>query len=71
VANTGAASATIVDARRHAVTATVGVGAGPSHVAFDPDGECAYVACSGSNDVAVLAPARHEVIGTIAAGAAL
>jgi len=67
VANTGAASATIVDAERQAVVATLPTGAGPSHVAFDPDGECAYVACSGSDDVAVVAPARQEVVATIAA----
>ena len=67
VANTGAASATVVDTARQAVTATLPVGAGPSHVAFDAASECAFVACSGSDTVAVVVPARGEVVATIAA----
>ena len=35
--------------------------------ADDPDGECAYVACSGSNDVAVVVPGCQQLVGTIPA----
>jgi DNA-binding beta-propeller fold protein YncE len=70
VANTGGASVTVVDAERHEVVATLAVGVGPSHVVFDPESECAYVACSGANAVAVVAPARQEIVGVIPAGAA-
>jgi YVTN family beta-propeller protein len=70
VANTGGASVSVVDAQQHAVVATLPVGAGPSHVVFDEAGECAYVACSGANTVAVVAPACQEIVATILAGPA-
>ena len=69
-ATSATASVSVIDAARHAVVATLPVGAGPSHVAFAPESECAFVACSGADSVAVVVPARREVVATLPARAA-
>jgi YVTN family beta-propeller protein len=69
VSNTGESSVCIVDAQARRTVATLGVGGGPGHVAFDPQGECAFVGCQLSNQVAAIDFRRQRVLELIDASA--
>jgi DNA-binding beta-propeller fold protein YncE len=68
VSNTGESSVCIVDARERRTVARLDVGGGPGHVDFDPAGECAFVGCQLSNQVAAVDFRRQRVVGLIDAG---
>jgi YVTN family beta-propeller protein len=50
------------------VVATVPVGTSPQGVAVTPDGNHAYVANAGSNNVSVIAAATNTVAATVPVG---
>jgi DNA-binding beta-propeller fold protein YncE len=69
VSNTGAASVCIIDALSHKTVARLDVGGAPAHLAFDPDGRCAFVGCEASDEIAVIDLAGKTVLDSVKAGA--
>jgi DNA-binding beta-propeller fold protein YncE len=69
VSNTGESSICIIDARDHEPRARLRIGAAPAHIAFSPDGECAFIGCESSDEVAVIDLRRQAVLDLIEAGA--
>jgi len=48
--------------------AVLNVGGAPAHIAFDPDGELAFVGCERSDDVAIIDLLNKHVMDRVAAG---
>ena len=49
----------------------LGVGGAPAHLAFDPEGECAFVGCEISDEIAVIDLTGRRVVERVKASAAL
>jgi DNA-binding beta-propeller fold protein YncE len=45
------------------------VGQAPAHIAFDPDGGCAFIGCEISDEVAMIDMASQRVVDLVKAGA--
>lgn len=71
VSNTGESSICLVDAKKRETIAKLEVGGAPAHIAFDPEGRCAFVGCEITDEVAVIDLQRGKVIDLIQAGSAL
>jgi YVTN family beta-propeller protein len=70
ISNTGESSMCIADASSRQTVARLDVGGGPGHVDFDPEGECAFVGCQLSNQVAAIDVRRKRVIELVDVGLA-
>ena len=64
----GAAKASIIDAEKREILATLDVGADPFDVAVSPDGREAYVAGNGNHSIARIDLETRELTGTVATG---
>ena len=69
VSNTGESSVCLVDAVKHAVVARLEVSGAPAHIAFDPEGACAFVGCETRDEVAVIDLRNRKVLARVKAGA--
>jgi YVTN family beta-propeller protein len=58
----------VIDAKTHAEKARINVGRTPTGILVAPDGKVAYVACSGSNFIAVIDLETLKLAKTIATG---
>jgi len=68
VSNTGESSVCLIDVHAHELRARLPVGAAPAHIAFNPDGELAFIGCEGSDEVAVIDLDRQTIVELIKAG---
>jgi DNA-binding beta-propeller fold protein YncE len=69
ISNTGESSICLADATEHQTIAKLNVGTAPAHIAFDPEGECAFIGCEITDEVAVIELSTQKVIDLIKAGA--
>ena len=70
VSNTGESSVCVIDARTRESKARLQVGGAPAHLAFDPDGACAFVGCESTDQVAVIDLRRQKILDLVKAGSA-
>src|SRR5574337_528575 len=65
VANEGSDTVSVMDVGSMKVTGAIAVGSGPQDVAISPDRRFAFVTCSRSADVWILALPAHTVVATV------
>ena len=58
----------LADATKNQTTAKVNVGGAPGHIAFEPEGECAFIGCEATDEVAVIDLSGQRVLDLIKVG---